>query len=210
MHLIQDANANWSSESTLLKHKFRAFNLWIKPTAHDASFLAGSLAGRFYAGCAALSQTGRDVGLASYGADCRVGLQARCCSFVAHERAQTMHAPLPRESRDIFLASDWLSGSARKETRRENSTDSILEIPHASPHRGQHWRYFLTSQPAWQPARLPASDPARKLASCAPDFYMWRDLRKGTYDPKNRFSDYTWFYKVLNWFFIGCNQKFFF
>ena len=30
--------------------------------------------------------------------------------------------PHPRESRDIFLASDWLSGSARKETRRENST----------------------------------------------------------------------------------------
>ena len=30
--------------------------------------------------------------------------------------------PRPRESRDIFLASDWLSGSARKETRRENST----------------------------------------------------------------------------------------
>ena len=36
--------------------------------------------------------------------------------------------PRPRESRDIFLASDWLSGSARKETRRENSTGSILEM----------------------------------------------------------------------------------
>ena len=45
--------------------------------------------------------------------------------------------PRPRESRDIFLASDWLSGSARKETPRENSTGSILEIPHASPHRSQ-------------------------------------------------------------------------
>ena len=45
--------------------------------------------------------------------------------------------PRPRESRDIFLASDWLSGSARKETRRENSIGSILEIPHASPHRSQ-------------------------------------------------------------------------
>ena len=39
--------------------------------------------------------------------------------------------PRPRESRDIFLASDWLSGSARKETRRGNSIGSILEIPHA-------------------------------------------------------------------------------
>ena len=43
----------------------------VKPTAHDASFLAGSLAGRFYAGCAALSQAGRNVGLVSYGAGCR-------------------------------------------------------------------------------------------------------------------------------------------
>ena len=68
---------------------------------------------------------------------------------------------------DIFLASDWLSGSARKETCRENSTGSILEILHASPHRSQPWRHFPASQPAWQPARLPASDPARKLASCA-------------------------------------------
>ena len=55
-----------------------------KPAAHDASFLAGSLAGRYYAGCAALSQAGRNVGLASYGAGCRAGLQARRCSFVAH------------------------------------------------------------------------------------------------------------------------------
>ena len=38
----------------------------------------------------------------------------------------------PRESRDIFLASDWLSSSARKETRREKSTGSILEIPRRS------------------------------------------------------------------------------
>ena len=45
--------------------------------------------------------------------------------------------PRSQESRDIFLASDWLSDSARKETRRENSTGSILEIPHASPHRSQ-------------------------------------------------------------------------
>ena len=64
----------------------------VKPSAHDASFLAGSLAGRFYAGCAAFSQAGRNVGLASYGAGCRAGLQARCCSFVAHERAQAMHS----------------------------------------------------------------------------------------------------------------------
>ena len=56
----------------------------LKPTAHDASFLAGSLAGRFYAGGAALSQAGRNVGLASYGAGCSAGLQARCSSFVAH------------------------------------------------------------------------------------------------------------------------------
>ena len=56
----------------------------IKPTAHDASFLAGSLAGRYYAGCAAPSQAGHNVGLASYGAGCRAGLQARCSSFVAH------------------------------------------------------------------------------------------------------------------------------
>ena len=55
-----------------------------KPTAHDASFLAGSLAGRYYAGCAAPSQAGHNVGLASYGAGCRAGLQARCSSFVAH------------------------------------------------------------------------------------------------------------------------------
>ena len=98
----------------------------------------------------------------------RAGLQARCCSFVAHERTQTMHAPRPQESRDIFLASDWLSGSAHKETRRENSAGSILEIPHASPHRSQHWRHFVASQPAWQPAWFPASDPARNRASCAP------------------------------------------
>ena len=31
---------------------------------------------------------------------------------------------------------------------------------------------------------------------------MWRDPKKGTYDPKNRFSDYAWFYKFLNWSFI--------
>ena len=39
--------------------------------------------------------------------------------------------------------------------------------------------------------------------------YMWRDPRKGTYDPKNRFSDYTWFCKFFNWSFMGSNQKFF-
>ena len=77
---------------------------------------------------------------------------------------------LPRESRDIFLASDWLTGSARNEKRQENSTGSILEIPHASPHRSQPWRHFSASQPAWQTARLPASDPARKLAPCAAGF----------------------------------------
>ena len=38
---------------------------------------------------------------------------------------------------------------------------------------------------------------------------MWREPRKGTYDPKNRFSDYAWFYKFLNSSFMGCNQKFF-
>ena len=38
---------------------------------------------------------------------------------------------------------------------------------------------------------------------------MWRDPRKGTYDPKNRFSDYAWFYKFLNWTFMRCNQTFF-
>ena len=38
--------------------------------------------------------------------------------------------PRPQESRDIFLASDWLCGSARKETRRENSTGPIPEIAH--------------------------------------------------------------------------------
>ena len=45
--------------------------------------------------------------------------------------------PRLRELRDIFLASNWLCGSARKKTRWENSTGSILEIPHASPHRSQ-------------------------------------------------------------------------
>ena len=41
---------------------------------------------------------------------------------------------------------------------------------------------------------------------------MWRVPRKGTYiyDPKNRFSDYPWFYKFLNWSFMRCNQKFVF
>ena len=34
--------------------------------------------------------------------------------------------PRPRESGDIFLAYDWLSDSACKETRRENSTGSII------------------------------------------------------------------------------------
>ena len=38
---------------------------------------------------------------------------------------------------------------------------------------------------------------------------MWRDARKGTYDSKNLFSDYAWFYKFLNWSFMGCNQNFF-
>ena len=64
--------------------------LTLKPSAHDARFVAGSLTGRYYVGCAALSQAGRNVGLASglasYGAGCRAGLQARCRSFVAHER----------------------------------------------------------------------------------------------------------------------------
>ena len=84
--------------------------------------------------------------------------------------SSVFRCPRLRESRDIVLASDWLSGSACKETRRENSTDSILEIPHASPHRSQPWRHFPASQPAWQSARLPASDPAWKLASCAAGF----------------------------------------
>ena len=58
----------------------------------------------------------------------------------------------------------YLSGSGRKETRRENSTGSILEIPH----RSQPWRHFPASQPAWQPARLLV----RKLASCAAGFRL--------------------------------------
>ena len=62
--------------------------LTLKPSAHDARFVAGSLTGRYYVGCTALSQAGRNVGLASYGAGCRAGLQARCRSFVAHERNQ--------------------------------------------------------------------------------------------------------------------------
>ena len=32
--------------------------------------------------------------------------------------------------------------------------------------------------------------------------YMWGD-------PKNWFPDYAWFYKFLNWSFVGCNQKLF-
>ena len=40
-----------------------------KPAAHDASFLHRKF---------------HNVGLASYGAGCYAGLQARCCSFVAH------------------------------------------------------------------------------------------------------------------------------
>ena len=39
-------------------------------------------------------------------------------------------------------------------------------------------------------------------------YYAGHEPRKGTYDPKNRFSDYAWFCKFLNWFFMGCNQKF--
>ena len=39
--------------------------------------------------------------------------------------------------------------------------------------------------------------------------YMWCDPTKGTYDQKNRYSDYACIYKFLNWYFMGCNQKFF-
>ena len=42
-----------------------------------------------------------------------------------------------------------------------------------------------------------------------PYYSLWRYPRKGTYDLKNWFSDYAWFYKFLNWYFMGCNQKFF-
>ena len=44
-----------------------------------------------------------------------------------------------------------------------------------------------------------------QISICLPRIigYLWRDPRKGTYDPKNRFLDYAWFYKFLNWSFMG-------